>query len=426
MQSKAHRVLDAPGRFTVKSLAMTAEERKILFFACSAHFFTHFYILVFPTLVMPLTRQLELPLAEVVNIGFWMYMLYGLLALVWGWISDHWGHKYVMAAGMLIAGGGLACAGFMNSRAGITLAFAAVGFGCSAYHPAGTALVSQGIRERGRALGINGIWGSVGMASVPFTVGFFNYALGWRGAVMILGALGILLGIGSLIVPLRVDRESDRKVVSGLESADAFRLLVLLCITMLFAGLMYRAFTVILPAFLESRIGDLSARLSGGAFFGSDSGALKTLMANSLTTLVYVLGIAGQALGGRVADRYSLKHAYFLFFCLASPFVLGMRYLSGWGLAACAAGFVFFAVGMQPIENSLIAFLTPPRWRSVSYGAKFTLVFGAGSLAVRLVGLVEGAFGLDQVIWLVGGFLLLVIVSGGGLLMASRRHEIRH
>jgi FSR family fosmidomycin resistance protein-like MFS transporter len=399
---------------------MTPQERKILFFASSSHFFTHFYILVFPALVMPLTRQLRLPLAEVVNIGFWMYLLYGLLALVWGWISDRWGHRAVMAAGMLAAGGGLALAAFMNGRMGITLAFALVGLGCSAYHPAGTAMVSQGIRERGRALGINGIWGSVGMASVPFTVGFLTYALGWRAAVMLLGALGFLLGIGSLIVPLELDRQRDRKVVNGLETRAAARLLVLLCVSMLFAGLMYRAFTVILPAFLESRLGGLGSRLS------TDSEALRTLAANSLTTLVYMLGIAGQAVGGRVADRFSLKHAYFLFFCLALPFLVGMRFLSGWPLAVCAGIFIFFTVGMQPIENSLIAYLTPPRWRSVSYGAKFTLVFGAGSLAVRLVGLVEGACGLDQVIWLVAGFLVLVIAGVGVLLLASRGQDLRH
>jgi FSR family fosmidomycin resistance protein-like MFS transporter len=405
---------------------MNQEERKILFFASGAHFFTHFYILMFPALVMPLTRQLRLPLAEVVNIGFWMYMLYGMLALVWGWISDHWGHKYAMAAGMIVAGGSLALAGFVNGRVGITLAFAAVGAGCSAYHPAGTALVSQGIRERGRALGITGIWGSVGMASVPFTVGFLTYTLGWQTALLILGSLGLLLGIGSLVVPLRVDRQQDRKVVQKLENQAAAKLFLILLVSMLFSGLMYRSFTVILPAFMESRLGQIGARISSGSFFGKDSEALKTLAANTLTTLVYVLAIAGQAVGGRVADRFSLKWAYFLYFCAALPFVLGLAFLSGGALAACAAGFVFFVVGMQPVENSLVAFITPTRWRSVSYGAKFTLVFGAGSLAVRMVGRIESAFGLNQVVWLIAGFLLMAIASNGLLLLAARGRDLRH
>jgi FSR family fosmidomycin resistance protein-like MFS transporter len=288
------------------------------------------------------------------------------------------------------------------------------------------ALVSQGIRERGRALGINGIWGSAGMASVPFTVGFLTYALGWQTALMILGALGFLLGIGSLLVPLKVERGRDRKVIPKLENQAAAKLFLILLVSMLFAGLMYRSFTVILPAFLESRLGEIGARISAGTLFGRGSEALKTLAANTLTTLVYVLAIFGQAVGGRVADRFSLKHAYFFYFCAALPFVLGLYFLSGAALAACAAGFVFFTVGMQPVENSLIAFMTPPRWRSVSYGAKFTLVFGAGSLAVRMVGLVESAFGLDQVIWLVAVFLILVIANNGLLLLTARGRELRH
>ena len=51
---------------------MNSQERKILFFSSSIHFLTHFYVLVFPALVMPMSRDLGLPLATVLNISFWM------------------------------------------------------------------------------------------------------------------------------------------------------------------------------------------------------------------------------------------------------------------------------------------------------------------------------------------------------------------
>jgi hypothetical protein len=81
---------------------------------------------------------------------------------------------------------------------------------------------------------------------------------------------------------------------------------------------------------------------------------------------------------------------------------------------------------MQPIENSLLAYLTPARWRSVSYGAKFTLTFGAGAFAVKIVGAVEQGYGIDSVIFLVAGFLILVILSVGVFLRLSRGQSIRH
>ena len=88
--------------------------------------------------------------------------------------------------------------------------------------------------------------------------------------------------------------------------------------------------------------------------------------------------------------------------------------------------FVLFSMGMQPIENSLLAYLTPPRWRSVSYGVKFTLTFGAGSFAVKLAGLVSSRHGIGSVMWLIAGFLALVILSTGSLLVVSRGRSIRH
>ncbi len=409
---------------------MTEQERRILFFASAIHFLTHFYVLVFPALVMPMSRDLGLSLATVLNISFWMYLLYGLLALAWGWISDHWGHKWAMSSGILLASLGFILAGLVHSLPLITVSFALVGIGCSAYHPAGVALVSQGIEERGRALGINGVWGNVGIASVPFVVGLLNYLIGWRRGVVILGALGVAVGAAALATPFSVERGTDVKVTRKLESKTALQLFIVFCIALLFSGFMYRSFTLILPAFIESRMGDLGRtfqRLAAGRFPAiRDIPAFQTLVANLVTTGVYILGVVGQLIGGRVADRFSLKWGYFLFFCAAVPFITAVAALQGALFLPAAGLFVLFALGIQPIENSLIAYLTPARWRSVSYGIKFTLSFGAGSLAVKLVSAVEEAYGLNSVILLVLGFLVMVILSVSVFLVLSRGRSIRH
>ena len=409
---------------------MNPQERRILFFSSATHFFTHFYVLVFPALVMPMSRDLGLPIATVLNISFWMYLLYGLLALGWGWISDRLGHKWAMNTGIILAAAGFVLAGLVRSLPLISASFALVGIGCSAYHPSGLALVSQGIRKRGRAMGINGVWGNVGMASAPFVAGLLSYLIGWRRGVVILGAVGLLVGIAAVLTPFSIERGSEVKKVEKLASGTAVRLFVIFCVGVLFAGLMYRSFTVILPAFLESRLGDVSQSfrnlLSRKFASVEDLPAFLTLVATFIATGVYVLGIFGQALGGRVADRYSLKWAYFLFFCAALPFILAAALLENALLIPAAGMFVLFTVGMQPIENSLVAFLTPARWRSMSYGIKFTITFGAGSFAVKIVGAVQQSYGIGSVIFLVAGFLALVILCVGVFLGLSRGQVIRH
>lgn len=409
---------------------MSPPERKILLFASGAHFFTHFYMLVFPALVMPVSRDLGLPLAAALNLSFWMYLLYGVMAAPWGWVSDHWGHRWAMVAGTALAGLGFVAAGLARGMVTLSLSLAFVGIGCSAYHPSGTALVSQGIRARGRALGINGVWGNVGIAIAPFVVGMLNYTVGWRHGLMILGALGVALGAAALATPFSVERGSDAITVPKVAAGVTWRLIAVAMFALVFSGLMYRSFTVILPAFLELRLGNVARAFRSFVLQRASSlrdvPAFDTLVANLIATGVYLLGIVGQWAGGRVADRTSLKWAYFLAFACGLPFVVAMMFLGNALLIPAAGFFVLFTMGLQPVENSLIAYLTPPRWRSLSYGVKFTLTFGVGAFAVKLAGLVESAYGIGAVIWMIGGFLVCILAVLTVFLFLSRGHAFRH
>ena len=247
-------------------------------------------------------------------------------------------------------------------------------------------------------------------------------------ALEILGAVGIVTGILAMTTPFSVERGTDRAEVKGLEAKAGLRLFAVFCIGLVFGGFMYRGFTLILPAFLESR---LTTAMSGvqsaiSALLPAHSSvSIDTLTANIVASLVYIVGIVGQTFGGRAADRFSLKWAYLSFFVGALPFII-LAQLSRSILVVPMAGlFVFFSLGMQPIENSLIATLTPARWRSMSYGVKFTLNFGAGSFAVMLMSSVSSRYGVGSSLWVVAAFVLLVIVNTIVFLFLSRGQEIR-
>lgn len=417
---------------------MNRQEKIILFYTCGAHFLTHFYILIFPALIMPISRDFNLSVSQVVNISFTMYLLYGILAVGWGFLSDRLGHKWVLAAGIIISGCGLILASIFRTSLLMSMAFTLVGIGCAAYHPAGMALISQGVNRRGKALGINGIWGSIGIASAPFAVGWFNFFLGWRTGLVIIGSIGILLGVGVSLSRIHIEKGSDKLKINTLDSRVARRLFLIFAVGIIFSGFMYRSYTLTLPSFLEYRLGNfteiirsaVSNRLpsfgKGDAAANASVNAFDTLVANLVATGIYLIGIVGQAVGGRTADRVSLKWAYFIFFSLAFPFALGLALLKGWLLIVAGGFFIFFSLGMQPIENSLVAFLTPARWRSVSFGIKFTLLFGIGSFAVKLVGHVESSTTIANVMWIVCFFLGLVLLNTSIFLFVSRKHSMNH
>ncbi|MCK5197897.1 MAG: hypothetical protein KAR21_06080, partial [Spirochaetales bacterium] len=130
--------------------------------------------------------------------------------------------------------------------------------------------------------------------------------------------------------------------------------------------------------------------------------------------------------GGKIADKWELRSAYLFFWLMALPFLLLARFSSGLWILPFTGLFIFFAMGMQPIENSIYAILTPARWRSVGYGIKFTLTFGIGSLSVFIVKQTEPSIGLDGIILLAAGYLLITAAAALVLRLVHKDQQIKH
>jgi predicted MFS family arabinose efflux permease len=164
---------------------------------------------------------------------------------------------------------------------------------------------------------------------------------------------------------------------------------VVLLVAATLAGISYRGNTLVQPGYFAERVSEIG--------FGA------------ATSLAYLFGIAGQYIGGLLADRHDLRRLYFAFHALSLPALLLMTALSGIPLIATAAVFVFFSLGMQPIENTLFFHCAPPRWRATAYGLKFVFTFGVGSLAVWLVRWADAAGGLSYAILSLAGVVTLVV-----------------
>lgn len=408
---------------------MDSNERKILAFTSFGHFFTHLYMLIFPVLLLPITRDLDMPLEDILPKSFLMYLLYGLLAMPWGYLSDRFNPRIVMGSGIILSGAGFLLSGALKNSAFLSLSLALVGIGCAAYHPSGLSMLSKGIRSRGKAMGYNGIFGNLGIATAPFAAGLLNFAFGWQTSLLILGVAGVAVGIVCLIIPFSVDRDTDRQKVSEIKKGNILKLFLALCAAAVFSGLLFRGFTLILPSYLETRLSgafeNLVAALSKAGETGVLSSEQGTLFAAVIAGCAYLVGMAGQVVGGRLADRFELKKTYLVFLLSAMPFLLLLGFGSGFGLIAYAGMVTFFTLGMQPVENCMFAMLTPPRWRSVAYGLKFTLTFGVGSLSVFLVNVVQDRFGIEKVILLLTGYLAMVIILIVVLNILGRNQELR-
>ena len=174
-------------------------------------------------------------------------------------------------------------------------------------------------------------------------------------------------------------------------------------------GLAYRGATMILPTAFELKGQGIYQWLT--AVYPSSLSA--NVVATALTSIIYLVGILGQYLGGRVGERYDPRWSYFFFHLLTLPPVFFMAVVSDMPLVLLSVVYFFFLLGMQPIENTLVAGLAPPRFHHSAYGAKFIVTFGVGALAVKLVGKIGAVWGISAVfptLGLVSSLLVIVVL----------------
>lgn len=383
---------------------MTRSEHNVLITTCFGHFLNHFNMLVFPAVVLPLAGRLDLPLAAVLEISFWMYLLFGLTALPWGLIADRIGANALMRLYYAGAGAcGLAAATWIDSPGGLAAALAGIGLFSGIYHPTGLGMISKHVSRVSVGMGINGMFGNLGLATAPLMAGIVTWMWGPRAAYLLLGLLNLTGLLVMMVLPLPTAEAGTAKAKQS-NGSNGF---IILLVAMMLGGIAYRGATVILPAYFELRNADLFQWLSQTL----PAGISANLVATMVTSAIFLVGMFGQYMGGRVAERFSLPYSYLVFHLITIGPAFLMARAADLPLIFMALIYFFFLLGMQPIENTLLSLLTPARWRHAAFGMKFVLTFGVGALAVKGVGAIERSAGIHWVYPALGCVSIVLVLT---------------
>ena len=386
------------------ALKLDAHERRILVTTAYGHFMSHFNMLVFPALVLPLTLRLNLEVAVILGLSFWMYLLFGLTALPWGIVADRFGARKLLFIFFLGAGfSSMGAALWMDSPVIFSSILAALGLFSGIYHPSGLGLISKEMTRVSLGMGYNGMFGNLGLAMAPLLTGIINWLWGPRAAYVFLGVLnfgGVILMLTYPVTESKPEHATQSGKANGIVTAFFF-----LLAAMMLGGIIYRGATVILPVYFELKTPMLFQWLAEATH-----GVLsQNLVATTITSFIFMIGILGQYSGGRCAERFDPRRCYLVFFGITGPAAFLMAFTSDYTLVGLAIIFFFFLLGMQPIENTLVARFTPKRFHHSAFGAKFILTFGVGALAVKIVAAIETAYNIETV------FICLSLIVGGGL-----------
>ena len=364
------------------------------------HLFTAFYFVI----VLALEVDWQRPYHELIELWTLGALLVGLCALPAGWLADRWSASGMMVVYFIGLGlSGIIC-GLVDTTTALLLGLAAIGLFSSIYHPVGVAWLIRNAVNRGRALGVNGIFGSLGVASAGLVAGALIDLFGWRAAFILPGVVSLATGIVllfGLLSGVIVEGEGDRLKQPRPGRGDMIRVFAILALTMMLMGVMFQSTQAALPKVFDLRLRDLA----GDGAFG----------VGALVALVYLVGGLMQVAGGLLADRYPLKPLYFGSFLLQVPVLAAIAAFSGLPLIALAVVTVILTQAPLPAENMLLSRYTPERHRSLAFGVKFVLAFATAPLAIAFVSFVQARSG--EFVWLFAALAGIAAVATVAALM---------
>ena len=368
-------------------------------FSNTGHAFSHLFMLIYPTVVIALEAEFSAPYHRLIGLILIGNILFGAAALPAGYLGDRWGPVRLMVLFFVGTGVGSILVGMASTEIQLASGFAVVGLFGSIYHPVGIAWVARRVLNRGKALGLNGVFGSIGVGMAPVLAAALTDYWSWRVAFIAPGIISILIGcvlaimyFKGVVVDGETINETERPEAS---KNDMKRGVLLLLVTVACTGLIYQATSFVLPKLIEVR---LSGVLGDGL-----------LGVGAIVSVIYFISGGAQLVGGWLADHFKLKKVYLVCWLLQVPLLVITAFLHSALLIPVLGIMVVTNTIGSPTENSLFAKYSPPKWRSTAFGIKFVLALGVASVSIPLIAWIFEETG--EFVWLFLGLAGVSVIA---------------
>ena len=364
-----------------------------------AHWVSHFHLLVLPMLFPFLKDQLGVGYIE---LGFALTVLAvvsGLTQAPTGYLVDHFGARGILLIGLALGGLALVMLGLHLSYASLIACAVLLGLANSVYHPANYAILAEHMDDArmGRAFAIHTFAGFVGGAVAPAIVAALVTTTGGVGALIVSGAIGVLVAM--LLVAMNIPDAGAHKRKAGGENAPRQSVITpaLIMLTVLFTML----------SLSVAGIGNFGVVALMGGYAASYS------TANVILTAFLAASAVGVLAGGFLADRTE-RHGQFAAACFAVNaaivLLIAIVALPAWLLMIAMTTAGFLSGVIAPSRDMLVRNAAPAGAAGRAFGIVSTGFNIGGIISPLLFGWI-----MDQNAprWVFGAsvvFMLLTVV----------------
>jgi MFS family permease len=382
---------------------------RVITFVNAAHFIDHYAMLIFAAAVIIMGPALGMAYSELLPYATPGFVAFGAGSLITGWLGDRWSRRHMMVIFFSGIGASMISVGFVQTPLQLGAALLAIGLFASIYHPVGTAMIVSYADKLGREVGINGVWGNLGVALSALITGVLAQYLGWRWAFIIPGVATMAIGV-AFMRAVGHESRSHHKASPGaarVARSDMWRVVVSLLLAVMASSVTFNAVTVALPKLFSERLAELTTSPS---------------LLGLITAGVYLFGALTQYNVGQLIDRTSLKWAFMPLALALAPLLYIAATLQGVALLVVSIGIVMAMFGLVTVNDSMVGKYTTDEWRSRAYSVRYFIGFTAAGAAVALVAWLHEAGGFTLVLQTFAALCVLVIAAA--LVFPPERHTV--
>ena len=381
------------------------------------HLLDHFMMLIFVKAAFDAGREFGLSYEEIIVYGTLGVILFGAAAPLAGWLADKYSRAILITVYPFGLGIGGMLASFSQSTEMLGLSLGVLGFFAAIYHPVGIAMLTKRPGKIGLRVGVNGVWGNMGVAAAPVFTGILIAYADWRLGFLLPSIFCICFGLFQLFAFVEDEdvnlKNIKNKVASTLSSpfSEGWKIVLFaLSITTLSGGFIFGALTFLIPRLFEVSMVQISTDV-----------AITGLLAG----LVYGIASFSQIGTGWLVDKVPPKYVLSAMGLGQLIFIYIASQSSDYNLLFIMLAAMIFVFGQVPITDVILVKYVQDSWRGRVLSIKFMVNLSAGASVLPITSLLlKNGYNFSFVLQCLSVISIAVIISG--LLLPNKKTNLNY
>tara|TARA_B110000196_G_scaffold265181_1_gene238023 strand:+ start:53 stop:1270 length:1218 start_codon:yes stop_codon:yes gene_type:complete len=381
------------------------------------HLLDHFMMLIFAKAAFDAGREFGLSYEEIIVYGTLGVILFGAAAPLAGWLADKYSRAILITVYPFGLGIGGMLASFSQSTEMLGISLGVLGFFAAIYHPVGIAMLTKRPGKIGLRVGVNGVWGNMGVAAAPVFTGILIAYADWRLGFLLPSIFCICFGLFQLFAFVENEEvhinNIKNKAASTLSSpfSEGWKIVLFaLSITTLSGGFIFGALTFVIPRLFEVSMVQISTDV-----------AITGLLAG----LVYGIASFSQIGTGWLVDKVPPKYVLSAMGLGQLIFIYIASQSSDYNLLFIMLAAMIFVFGQVPITDVILVKYVQDSWRGRVLSIKFMVNLSAGASVLPITSLLlKNGYNFSFVLQCLSVISIAVIISG--LLLPNKKTNLNY